>query len=54
VNRCHCRKRAPELPQGSRISHCGCDQRQVNWMFVQAVCADPGRKSPLRPTTAST
>jgi hypothetical protein len=30
VNRCHCRRRAPELPQRGRISHCGHDQRQVN------------------------
>jgi hypothetical protein len=30
VNRYHCRRRAPELPQRGRISHCGHSQRQVN------------------------
>jgi hypothetical protein len=30
VNRCHCRRRAPELPQRGRISHCDRNQGRVN------------------------
>jgi hypothetical protein len=30
MNRCHCRRRDPELPQRGRISHCDRNQGRVN------------------------